>query len=144
MSQLCRRLFAFPLVALALLAAGCGPSQLAHNALYPTRGKVTLHGEPAAFVIIHLEPTEPNKGVYAEGITKDDGTFQLRTYSNDEPDGAAPGQYHVVLEPFDGVRAVGTTLPAGVKPTPIPEAEWHTGVVVEVKAEDNDLDINVP
>jgi hypothetical protein len=132
------------LVASALLAAGCGPSQLPKNATYPANGKVLLHGQPAAFVIVHLEPTTPNKGVAAEGVTGQDGTFQLRTYSNEDFDGAAPGEYAVTLEEFDPVRAVGIKLPPGIKPTPVPGGELKTDVVLEVKTEDNNLEIVVP
>jgi hypothetical protein len=124
--------------------AGCGPSQLPKNATYPVNGKVTLHGEPAAWVMIHLEPTEPNKGVYAEGLTRQDGTFQLRTYSQEEADGAAVGEYKVVLEPYDPVRAVGKGAPPpGAKASPL-KGELDTGQTVEVKAEDNTLEITVP
>jgi hypothetical protein len=130
-------------ILLALLLLGGCSRQLSQKTLYPTRGRVQLRGEPAAFVIVHLEPTSNGKGVSAEGMTKKDGTFELRTYSNEEPDGAAAGEYHVILEEFDPIRAVGVKIPPGAKPTPLPTTEWNTGVVIDVESQDNDLQITL-
>jgi hypothetical protein len=134
----------FTPVLLVAFLAGCGPSELPKNTTYPTTGKVLLHGEPAQFVIVHLEPTVPNHGVAAEGVTREDGTFQLRTYSNEEFDGAVPGEYSVTLEEYDPVRSVNIKPTSGITPTKVPNGEMKTKVVVEVKADTNDLQINVP
>jgi hypothetical protein len=94
--------------------------------------------------MLRLVPTAPNKGVEAFGVTKEDGTFELRTYSNNDPDGAAPGEYQVVLEEYDPVRAVGAQIPAAAKPTKIPGGVLETGKVVEITGEDPNLDIDIP
>jgi hypothetical protein len=121
---------------------GCGQRELHKNDVYSVQGTLLLHGEPAAFVIVHLEPTASNKGVACEGTTREDGTFELRTYSNEDNDGAAPGEYKVILEEYDPVRS--GPLPKGSKPTPIPKGNMETGQTVEIKAEPNTLEINVP
>ncbi|HKI34536.1 MAG TPA: hypothetical protein VKA46_21955 [Gemmataceae bacterium] len=130
-----------PLAAVAMLA-GCGPKQLPQNDTYSVQGQLRLHGQPAAFVIVHLEPTKPNKGVAAEGTTTADGNFELRTYSNEGNDGAVPGEYQVTLEEYDPVRS--GPLPAGSKPTPIPNQTMDTGIIVVIKAEPNTTEIDVP
>jgi hypothetical protein len=142
MTSYCRLSLASGITLSLLLLGGC-QRELSQKHLYPARGRVLLKGQPAAFVIVHLEPTAPGRGVAAEAMTQQDGTFELRTYSNDEPDGAAPGEYDVILEQFDVVRAVGVKIPPGATPTKLPTQEMNTGVVVEVLAEDNDLQVNV-
>ena len=129
-------------LAAAAFGAGCGPRELSHHETYPVQGTVRLHGQPAAFVIVHLEPATPGKGVAAEGTTKEDGSFELRTYSNEDNDGAVSGDHEVTLEEFDPVRSGG--LPKGAKPTPIPKGTLETGVIVTIKAEPNTTDIDVP
>jgi hypothetical protein len=129
------------LAALALLA-GCGPKQLPKSETFPVNGTVRLHGEPARFVIVRLEPTTPGKGADAEGTTKEDGTFELRTYSNEDNDGAVPGQYKVVLEQFDPVRS--GSLPKGAKPTALPNGGIDTGVIIEITTGPNEPLIDVP
>jgi hypothetical protein len=126
----------------AVLAfTGCGPRELPKPETYPVRGKVLWHGEPVRFAIITLEPVA-GQGAPAEGTTAEDGTFALRTLANDgEPDGAVPGEYQVKLEPHDPVRA--GPLPKGAKATKVP-GEFQTGVKVEVKAAENDLNIEIP
>src|SRR5690349_10870135 len=112
---------------LALLA-GCGPRQLPRSDTYPVNGTVRLHGEPARYVIVRLEPTVHGKGADAEGTTKEDGSFELRTYANEENDGAVPGEYKVILEQFDPVRS--GTLPKGAKPTTVPNGVIDTGIII--------------
>jgi hypothetical protein len=126
-----------------VLAAGCGQSELAKKATYPARGRVLYKGEPARFVLIHFEPTAPGKGVAADGVTDGNGEFELRTYSNADPDGAVPGEYTVTLEQFDPVRSVGITVPKGSTPTKLAKVAVESDSPVEVRAEDNDLQIQV-
>jgi hypothetical protein len=121
---------------------GCGQRELPKQETYPVRGKVLWHGEPVRFAIITLQPAAGSAGAEAGATTGPDGTFALRTLTNEgEPDGAAPGHYEVRLEPYDPVRS--GALPKGAAPTKIP-GEFKTGVTVEVKAEDNDLNIEIP
>jgi hypothetical protein len=126
-------------VFMSVLVAGCGERRLPVSKVYPAQGKVTLNGKPAAFVLISLHPTD-KKGVLARGTTDENGSFELRTYSNEGNDGAVPGEYNVVLEGFDPVR--GSKLPPGATPTRI-RGEMDTGVKVEITEGDNDLNIDV-
>jgi hypothetical protein len=101
-----------------------------------------IHGEPARFVHITLQPTDAKVGAEAEGFTGEDGSFALRTFSNDgTPDGVIPGEYRVILEAYDPVRA--GAIPDGAIPTPI-AGEFDTGLVVEILAGENDLAVDVP
>lgn len=142
MSNLNRRLLrlALPLVIVAL--SGCGQKKLSKKETFPVKGRLVLGGEPVRFALIHFIPTDPAKGIEADGKTDQDGVFTLRTYSNEDPDGAAPGEYRITLEEYDSVR-VGS-VPSGTTPTKIPPMARKPGTTVEVKSEDNDLgDINL-
>ena len=129
---------------LALFLFGCGESELKKNKTYPAEGKILINGEPAAFVMVYLWPTDPKQGAEATGVTGEDGTFQLRTYANEDFDGAVPGKYTVTLEAYHPGESVGVTLPAGAKPTQLSEKALQAKIPVEIKAENNDLEINVP
>jgi len=136
-------LLRFAALGVVVFLAGCGPKQLARKETYPVQGKLTFQGKPGAFVIVRLEPVEMNKGVAAEGTTDEDGNFELRTYVNDGMDGAAAGEYKVVLEEHDPVRA--GPLPKGAKATPIPGGEMETDFRVEIRAAANPaIDVNIP
>jgi hypothetical protein len=128
------------LVSASFLVVGCGERKLPQNKVYPAQGKVTLKGKPAAHVLVLLKPMG-DEGAEARGVTDENGSFELRTYSNEGNDGATPGEYTVVLEGYDPVQ--GGKLPPGAKPTPI-EGEMKTGVTVEITDGDNDLNIDVP
>ncbi len=132
-------------VAAALLLAGC-TRELPKKDTYPAQGVVRLHGEPAQYVFVLLQPIDPKKGGgEAQGFTDGNGHFELRTYSNADPDGALPGEYKVVLEENDPARyRSGVSIPPGAKPTPIPSGTMTTEITVEIKSEPNDLDVNVP
>ncbi len=126
-----------------LLLNGCGTRELAKQETYPARGRVLLHGEPARYVKVRLEPETPGEGLPCEGATDGNGAFELRTYSNDGPDGAVPGRYRVVLESAAGSdEGPPVIVPRGAKATTVPAALAE--VTVEVKAEDNDLEISIP
>lgn len=129
------------LIFLALLAAGCGQKELPLEDRSPVRGTIHLRGEPARYVIVRFEPTQPGKGLEADGFTDENGNFILRTYSNDEPDGAVPGEYEVVLEGYDPVRA--GPIPEGAVPTQL-TGEFRTGVTVVIHSEANALLIDIP
>jgi hypothetical protein len=138
--QLCRS-FAVSLGCLAFVVAGCS-QELPKKEAYPTRGRVLLHGKPVSFAAIRLDPTDPAQGMPADGTTDADGMFELRTYSNEEPDGVVPGSYEVVLnDPSDDISV---PMPKGAKPTKIPKEISRTGVIVQIVAGDNELDIKIP
>jgi hypothetical protein len=126
---------------LGLLSAGCGQRTLPVAKTHPASGKITIKGEPAAFVLVTLRPTD-SKGVQATGKTNQEGAFELRTYSNTgEPDGAVPGDYTVILEGHNPVKMGG--LPEGAKPTEI-KGEMDTGITIQITDGDNSLSIAVP
>jgi hypothetical protein len=128
----------FPAI-VAIAISGCGQKELSTPDLYPVRGRVIIRGEPARYVAITLEPQPGGHGLVAEGITSHDGTFELRTLSNNEPDGAPAGEYEVVLE--EG--GLPPNAPEGVVPTQI-AGEFRTGIIVQVEKDDNDLEIDIP
>jgi len=128
------------------MLTGCGQRELRQNKTYPAEGKITLHGEPASFVMVLLEPADPSAGLSeARGVTDEQGVFTLRTYSNDEPDGAIAGQYTVTLQEFDPVEAVGAAPTQAVKKmTKIPGGSLKTEQTVEITSGDNNLEIVIP
>jgi hypothetical protein len=128
-------------LALALLA-GCGQRTLPVEKTYPAEGKVMINGEPAKFVIVNFEPVERGKGAPANGSTDANGHFVLRTYSNDEPDGAVPGEYKITLEDYDAAR-VGR-IPEGETPTKLPAEAKKPDITLHVQSGENDnLDIDI-
>jgi hypothetical protein len=127
----------------ALLLAGCSRT-LTLPKPYPTKGRVTWRGEPVRYAIVNLEPLD-GRGAEADGMTGEDGTFELRSFANDgKMDGVAPGKYRVVLEEYDVVRFVCKKLPPGARPTPIPGGDLDSGVIVQVEEGDTDLPIAIP
>jgi hypothetical protein len=131
----------FLFVCLGLLGGGCGQRSLSVSKTYPAAGRVTLKGEPAAFVLVTLKPTD-KKGVEATGKTNENGEFELRTFSNTgDADGAVRGDYNVVLTGYEPVKM--GRIPPGSKPTEI-SGEMDTGISVQITDGDNNLTIDVP
>ena len=92
-----------PLLCLCLLAAGCGGGvKEGRLPLHPAGGKVSVQGQPAGGVLVLLYPAEGSPaakaGVIPSATTKEDGTFQLSTYGQD--DGAPEGGYSVAIQWF--------------------------------------------
>jgi hypothetical protein len=83
----------FPVVVALALLAGCGGGAK----IYPTSGKVTVNGTPAAgaLVILHQVGNPDTMDKKPSGLTKEDGTFVLNTNTAD--DGAAAGEYYVTV-----------------------------------------------
>jgi hypothetical protein len=120
----------------ALLLSGCGPRELSKKETYPVKGKIVRQGEPVRFANVSFKTTEPPIHE-AVGRTDEDGTFELRTYSNAEPDGAPAGHYQLTVSPHN---LESGALPADAKPTKLPpEATAPLPQTFEVKEEDNDL-----
>jgi hypothetical protein len=143
MSKVSHHSFRLAILLSVLVFAGCS-HELAKKQTYPTGGQVLVNGEPARYIYIRLEPKDRAVGMPAEGGTGADGRFTLRTYSNEDPDGAVPGEYEVTLADSPGGDATAVPVPKGETRTRIPPELQSPGVTVEVKAEDNDLVINVP
>jgi hypothetical protein len=127
--------------AAALALAGCsGEKQLSMPERYPVHGKVTLKGEPVHYVNLRLEPVSGG-GLPAEAWVGEDGSYSVRTFSNDGiPDGATVGEFEVIL---GGDEASGL-MPKGATPTALPPGGLRTGITIEVTATDNEIDIDIP
>jgi len=134
MTRTLRRWVPFTLLVLIALP-GCGQKTLSKKETFPVQGRLMLDGKPVRYALVRFIPADENEGTNATGSTDDDGVFKLRTYSG--PDGAVPGRYKLELEEYDVVRM--GEIPAGVTPTKIPEKSRTPEVIVEVKAEDNNL-----
>ena len=127
-----------PISVLALLLSlssltGCGPST------YPVGGKVVYpNGKPmqGGGRIVFM-PVEPNQ-VSGVGYIDNDGTIVGYTLNPSPPDGLLPGKYYV------GVIGNSET-PSGVSPHVAERFSDPTssGLEVEIKAEPNDLVIEV-
>ena len=103
MKNLLRRLYLLAFLASVVLLCGCGKKNLKKKDLVQVKGKITLQGEPAKFVLVEFQP-EGDNGAEATGRTDGNGEFELRTYSNSENDGATPGTYKVSIEPYNPVK----------------------------------------
>ena len=76
--------------ALVLAASGCGRK----GKPIPVRGTVTLDGQPVVGAAVNFIP-EGGNGVPAYAETKEDGVFELTTYTLG--DGAMAGDYAVTI-----------------------------------------------
>ncbi len=83
-----RTLLASTLAAATLLAAGCGK-----NKFHKVEGVVTNNGTPVAGATVQFVPLEGGRP--ASGLTGDDGSFKLTTFSTG--DGAKAGDYKVTV-----------------------------------------------
>jgi hypothetical protein len=86
-------------LAAAIGFGGCGHKGVPKMKVYPTSGKVTVAGKPAAGLSVILEPGAGygDRRHLPRATVGPDGTFQLRTYA--EGDGAPAGSYTVRLAP---------------------------------------------
>ena len=75
-----------------LVPLGCGEAPRLPS-LYPAVGRIYLNGVPVRYGRVHLQPIDPGRGVTCWGNIGPDGTFTLRTFTDD--DGAAAGDYNV-------------------------------------------------
>jgi hypothetical protein len=130
-------------LAVALLAVpGCGEQTLPKRQLQPIQGKLMHKGEPMQFVLVTLDPVNTAEGAEAHGVTDAEGNFTLRTYSNGEADGVAPGEYRVLLEQHSAVE--GGALPPNAKPTKITPEMGNSGVTVVIAAGESEVTIVIP
>lgn len=91
-----KRLLAAVVVALAIIPA-CGKSN-GRVKVYPSQGKVLVHGAPAegATVIFYPAGTAPTPGAPApQGTTDSQGVFKLSAYA--PGDGAPEGEFKVSI-----------------------------------------------
>jgi hypothetical protein len=138
----------FQLAALAaacvIAVSGCGGGRTTH----PVSGKVALaDGQPLAGARVVFDSVD--KGVSAQGYTDEAGQYRLTT--EEDGDGAVPGEHRVIVMPPP--RAIGTgegenvkiaTAPARpVVPKKLQRYET-SGLTFEVQPGDNTYDIVVP
>ncbi|HTU19608.1 MAG TPA: hypothetical protein VMG10_16225 [Gemmataceae bacterium] len=122
---------------------GCGGQRtLPVKQTYPVTGRLTLKGKPVAFAIIHLSPQE-GKGAEATGYSDKDGNVQFRTYSNNEMDGVAPGEYSVEVEPYNATIFLGTRPKPGETPSPVPVEIQHPDTTVVVDETTTEIPIQL-
>ena len=98
------------IVALCLSLCSCGPKGLVRQKTYPVTGKVTVDGKAVAHVKVIArakEAGDPKFPILPQGITNDDGSFELFSY---EPgDGIPSGEYALAFtwQDLDGLRYAG-------------------------------------
>jgi hypothetical protein len=115
--MLIHRFVTAPLLALAVLAAGCGGGGLK---TYPVRGKVVLaDGDVSILADSYVEAAlESNTNVRASGRLRPDGTFELQTLRDGAVrNGAEAGTYVVRISlEEEGSRDVQKRRQAAVHP----------------------------
>ncbi len=96
---------------LAVAAAGCGKSQTTE--FTDLSGTVTCDGRPLAGVVVTFDPAPgpTEKGIRADAVTDENGTYRLRT-ANPAHDGIAVGTYKVTVRSQQPTgRGRSTTVP---------------------------------
>jgi hypothetical protein len=125
-----------------LFLVGCGKKELKQETVYPTKGTIIYNGEPARFVVVRFVSVGKG-GAEATAVTNEQGEFELRTYSNEDPDGAPPGEYKVVIEGYDPLKSGGA--PKGAKPPTKVDKTVESKETYTVKEDENELgEIKVP
>lgn len=143
-----RRLFQFAWAGVFLaMAVGCGGKGLN---TYPVTGKLTVKGQPAKDLRITFEPVaagvEP-----AAGVLDPDGTYKVFSGIKGTP-GAMVGKYKVVITPDMSKVDMSAAYTGAKGPPKLPESpvptEYSSAKTspkeIEVKAENNVIDIDIP
>jgi len=109
-------------------------------AVYKAHGKLVFkNGDPVKNTYLTFTPKENGKGTPCEAMTKADGSFEIRSFSNTENDGAMPGEYTCSLEQKPNIKLTsGVTITASVIPKKY-QSSKTSGITVVIKAEENDL-----
>jgi hypothetical protein len=108
--------------------------------VYKAHGKMVFkNGDPVKNTYLTFTPKENGKGTPCEAMTKADGSFEIRSFSNTENDGAMPGEYTCSLEQKPNIKLTsGVTITASVIPKKYQNVKT-SGITVVIKSEDNDL-----
>jgi hypothetical protein len=126
------RAVSFGLALQLLSLTGCGSRQ------YPVRGSVTLgNGTPITKGMVVFESTDGS--IMARGTIQSNGSYELST--SKPGDGLQPGRYKVLVNPLDM-----SDVPDDKKKLPFDVKYTHfetSGLVVDVKAEPNDIPITL-
>jgi hypothetical protein len=102
-----RRLLPIAVAACALVCSSCNSS-----GLFPVRGKVLVNGDPAVgatVTFLRKGSADPLTDPTPQGVVGEDGTFTL---SGPGGEGAAPGEYVVLVEWKEGAGAQRGRAPA--------------------------------
>jgi hypothetical protein len=139
------------LTGLLAIGSGCGGG-VEQLEVHPVKGVVHYKGQPmkGGGTILFFPVSEGGKE--ASGTIKEDGTFTLKTYKED--DGAAPGQYRVAIyqvttqEPETSPEQETTgeaidTVDAKDRIPMIYTNPTHSPVTQEIKEGENDLKIEL-
>jgi hypothetical protein len=92
------RFLTITVTACAFACSSCGNK----SGLYPVSGKLTVNGEPAVgatVTFVRKEPADPFKEEFPQGVVGANGVFRL---SGPAGEGAAPGEYVVLVEWKEG------------------------------------------
>ena len=116
------------------ITAGCGGP----NGLYPVSGKVLYHGEPASgatVTFVRKGAADRQQEQTPQGVVHEDGTFTLACPGGD---GAAPGEYAVLVEWKEGAgkkkgRAPALSAPDRLKQRYMNPAQPLLTATVEAK-----------
>jgi hypothetical protein len=120
---------------LAIAVAGC---QQKSN-VATVRGKVLLDGKPLAQGMI---ATMPNAGRGANAKIKSDGTFELRTFSQN--DGATIGVHKIAVVAHDAPANTGPESGSGKLLVPKRYTSPETsGLTIDVKPGDNSVELKL-
>ena len=103
------RAFLFSVILVAI--AGCGGED--GPVAYPVKGMVTFQGKPVTQGSILFTSTNPELPG-ANGRLGADGSYQLTT--REQGDGAAAGEYKVIIRAFDGPEQPSDTSSAPPRP----------------------------
>jgi hypothetical protein len=141
-----RRVVIWIVICVAIGPAGCSKS--APNVDFATtQGTVRINGRPQRQIQVLFSP-DPEKGnglpAFAGGVSDDQGNYTLKySYHNKTGDGAPVGWNRVVLTDLSvGYPREGQAP----KPSAVPPAYGApatTPLLVEVKAGDNKIDLDV-
>jgi hypothetical protein len=107
-------------ICLLALVGGCGKKPKVIP-VYKAKGKIQVEGKPVQGLLVTLFTIDPdlekdmaeNQIPNPHAVTKDDGSFTLTTYKDE--DGAPAGEYIVKVESIGQRRAFGQ----GSSPSPI-------------------------
>lgn len=121
------------------LIVGCGKAKQPWEKVYPAKGTVSFKGKPLAGAMITLVPQDSDvpTSVRPSATSKDDGSFELGTYS--KTDGAPVGEYKALVLHFPVSGSKDNPSPGrNSLPAKYARAET-TDLVIEVSQGDSDL-----
>lgn len=123
-----------------VLLTGCGTAKESWEQVYPAKGVVKLDGKPVPGAVVSLIPQDSEfpDTVRPTATAKEDGTFEVGTYS--KADGAPEGKYKVLVQHYP---VIGSKASPAAGPNDLPKkyskAET-TDLIVEVLAPNTEFE----